>query len=471
MLPEHCRTWICPDLRPDWQLIKVKNTDQYLLRARQQPIRWSFSMAEGQALRYFTGSFTIEQVQHSCQQELDNISPRFVLDLIEKLIERNILWLSDEEAGSASELRLKPAVQWFRQSDSFWILRNPEDVTRQLQVSDRHKQAISLLNHLTPAQIVQQGTITPEELRFLLQQLATAGMLVGIEPPQPPKRKLTPLQFLFFSVPLGNPDRWLSRNVQYLAWIWTRAFSLCLLIFLSMTLIYGLQRQGEFSRMAMALWQQRDLAVTVAFGLLTLLVVSLHELGHAFTLKHYDRIVPQVGLMFMLLFPAAYVNTTDQYALTRLQRSLVVGAGVICQITLAAIGFWTWQITQTDTWLNTGAFLLMLASLFTVAINLNPLAKFDGYYLAVALTGINNLRSRSFSFYARLFRLRPASEKLQHCWILATYAPFSLAYSLSVFGFLLMRLTGWTLTNIPAIALVLLGVWAIYFYFPTTNPR
>ncbi|MDX2240741.1 MAG: hypothetical protein NW224_08670 [Leptolyngbyaceae cyanobacterium bins.302] len=471
MLPENHQTWLCPDLRPHWQLAKVKHQDQYLLRSTQQSIQWSFSVPEGHALRYFTGNFTIEQVQQFCQQELKNISPNLVLKLIETLIERNILALPETGSTASSLLQLKPVVQWFRQSDGYWILRNPEDVTRQLQVSDRHKYAIDLLIQLTPGQIVQQGHITPDEFRTLLQQLAMAGMLVSIEPPKPTKRKLTPLQLLFFTVPLGNPDRWLTQYVRYFRWIWTRLFGVCLLSFLTMTIVYGLQQQNEFAQMAIALWNQRDLALTLSFGLLALLVVSFHELGHALTLKHYNRIVPQVGLMFMLLFPAAYVNTTDQYALTRRQRSLVVGAGVICQITTAAIGFWLWQITQIGTWLHTLGFLLAVASLFTVAINLNPLAKFDGYYLAVALTGINNLRSRSFSFYAKLLRLQRPSEKLHHCWILATYAPLSLVYSLSVFGFLLMQITGWTLTHIPAIALVLLLLWAIYFYSPSTNPR
>lgn len=471
MLPESDQTWICPDLRPHWQLVKVKLQDQYLLRSTLHSTQWHFTAAEGYALRYFTGNFTVEQVQHYCQQEFDNVSPNLVIKLIEALVKHNILTFSDQASNSGSQLQLKSTIQWFQQSDGCWILRNPEDVTRQLQISDRHKTTIESLNCLTPGQLVQQGYLSATELRTLCQQLAAAGMLLGIEPPKPSRRKFTPLQLLSFTVPLGNPDAWLTHHIQYLRWVWTRCFGCCLLSFLTLTLAYGIQQQNEFTQMAIALWHQRDLALTLAFGFLALLVVSLHELGHAFTLKHYNRIVPQVGLMFMVLFPAAYVNTTDQYTLTRMRRSLVVGAGVICQITLAAIGFWLWQLTHPDTWLHILGFLLMVAALLTVALNLNPLAKFDGYYLAVALTGINNLRSRSFAFYSKLLRFQSPPEKLRDCWILATYAPFSLAYSLSVFGFLLLQITDWTVTNIPAIALVLFLLWAIYFYAPLTNPR
>ena len=112
----------------------------------------------------------------------------------------------------------------------------------------------------------------------------------------------------------------------------------------------------------------------------------------------------------------------------------------------------------------------MVASLFTVAINLNPLAKFDGYYLASAVTGINNLRGRSFMFYGHLLRLQLGPERPCDRLILAAYAPFSFLYILSVFGFLFARVIDWTLTNIPFIALVLLLLWAIYFYMPSDQP-
>jgi hypothetical protein len=111
----------------------------------------------------------------------------------------------------------------------------------------------------------------------------------------------------------------------------------------------------------------------------------------------------------------------------------------------------------------------MVAALFTVAVNLNPLAKFDGYYLAVALSGINNLRERSFKFYANLLRRHPSQEKPRDTLLLATYAPFSLLYTLLVFGSLFALVSDWTLTNIPFWALTLLSVWAIYFYWPQST--
>lgn len=462
------QTWLCPDLRNQWQLGRWQ--DGVVLRSRQTQNQWIFSTTEGYVLQHFTGQFTVEQVQQLCQQKFPTVSPALVTELIVSLIEREVL-IIDAEAPAASSLQLKPGLQWFHQADSSWIFRNPECVTHQMQVSDRHKRAIEQLGTHTPAQILQQSDLNLAEFRTLLQQLAATGMLVGTEPAKRPKRKFTPLQLLSFTVPLCNPDAWLSRYVCYLRWIWTPTFTVILSSFLVVSIVYGWRQNAEFLQMGMVLWTQQDIWLMLTFGLLIMLVISLHELGHAFTLKHFDRIVPEIGLMFMCFMPSAITNTTDQYTLKPKQRALVVGAGVICQVTIAAIGFWLWRITNAETWLHTTSYLLIAASLMTVAINLNPLAKFDGYYLAIVLTGINNLRSRSFNFYANLLRRQPLQETLRDRWILAIYAPFSLAYTLMVMGFLLTRILGWTVEHIPAIAGFFFVLWAVYYYFPSAQTR
>lgn len=120
MTLENCQNWICPDLRSHWQLVKIQNADQYILRSIREPIRWVFSVSEGYALYYFIGSFTVKQIQELCQQGLNEVSPNLVVDLIEKLIERNILLLADvdEQTSSAdnclAQYRLQLVVQWFR---------------------------------------------------------------------------------------------------------------------------------------------------------------------------------------------------------------------------------------------------------------------------------------------------------------------------------------------------------------------
>ena len=464
-------SWICPDLTTYWQLSKIRDAQQFILKALEGNRCFRFSRPEGLALQHFTGHFTVEQVQNLCCQKLgEAISPNLVVELLEKLVDLKILDLPTDNPNltpPASGPRLKPGVSWFEHPDGHWIVRNREDM-KFLQVDNRSQAAIEQLGHLPPAAIIQQQNITPAELRYLLQLLAATGMLEGTTPAKPPKRKFTPLSLLFFKVSLFNPDKWLTQHIDTLRWIWTRTFGLILCFFLAWSFAIGLSLRPEVIFTGQQLIASQGTSLILPFALLAMLVVTLHELGHAFTLKHYDGIIPEVGLLFMFLVPAAYTNTTDLYCLMRRrERSLVVAAGVICQITIAAIAFWLWR--SSANWLATASYLTMVAALFTVAINLNPLAKFDGYYLAVALSGINNLRERSFKFYANLLRRHPSQEKPRDTVLLATYAPFSLLYTLLVFGSLFAWVSDWTLTNIPFWALTLLSVWAIYFYWPQST--
>lgn len=455
--------WICPDLRPYWQLAKVKHDTRVVLRCPETGQRHVFSEREGFALRYFQGQYSVENVQQRCQSEFSLVDSQLVCQLIRKLIHKGILALDQIPPGNRP--RLKTCVQWIDHPDGYWVLRNTEDGTY-LQVSQRDQAAIAARVGDGPG---ESKPISRQKWQQLLQMLGSTGMLEGTERQKPPRGKFNPLQLLFFRIPLINPDRWLDRHIDKLRWIWTKPFSFLLLAVLSASLVTGIAQSPAILHFGGQLWSEYRAMIVVPFVLLAMLVVSIHELGHAFTLKHYGGVVPEIGLLFMCLFPAAYTNTSDSYCLSRWQRIQVVAAGVLTQMIIAAIALWLWILAVPGSSLYIGSYLLMLAAVFTIALNLNPLAKFDGYHLAVAATGINNLRTRSFKFYQRLFQGKPKRETAADAKVLALYAPLSLFYICSVFGFLFLRLSDWTLTNIPAIALFVFTIWAIYFFLLPEN--
>ena len=364
--------------------------------------------------------------------------------------------------------QLKPSIEWIDHPDGYWILRNLEDFTF-LQVGDRDRNIISQLGQIPTPDILKTHNITINELRYLLQLLAATGMLEGTKPQKPRRGKFTPFHLLFFKIPLFNPDPWLTRHINSLRWIWTREFALLLSMFLTFSLVIGLSHKSELLYQGQLLWTSYGSSLILPFSILVILVVSIHELGHAFTLKNYGGIVPEIGLLLMCLMPAAYTNTTDSYCLSRFQRVLVISAGILTQIIIAAAALLLWNITVYDTWLHLTSYLLMTAALFTIALNLNPLAKYDGYHLLVALTGINNIRSRAFSLYSNLLLGKPLEETPRDILILILYAPFSIIYIWFVFGFLLIKILDFTLTNIPTTALIILIIWAIYYYFPSNK--
>ncbi|MEM9539520.1 MAG: M50 family metallopeptidase [Cyanobacteria bacterium P01_E01_bin.42] len=487
----------CPDITVYWRIAKLRRSGQRVLVAKNAILRHAIAPPESYALQYFTGEFTTRQVQKYCEQKFRDLPPDFVVQLLDRLVDLGVIVeqslippnpslegssilpnpslerssippnppLEGGERGK-QQPTFKSCVQWIEHPEGYWILRNPEDVTY-LQIDRDTGEAIAHLGKMPAEAIAQTYPIDPAQLNYILQILAATGMLEGTHPPKPPKKKFTPLQLLYFKVPLFNPDCWLHAPAQFLNWIWTKPFFLLLLGFLATSLVFALNLRSQILYEGGILWQTQGALLIVPFGLLAMLVVTIHEFAHALTLKHYGGIVPEIGLLFMLLMPAAYTNTSDSYCLVkRRQRALVVGAGVLCQLTIGAIAFWLWHFSVDNSWLKPISYLLMVAALFTVTLNLNPMAKFDGYHLAVALTGINNLRDRSFKFYVTLLQGKGIEERSQDCGILAIYAPLSLLYLLFVFGSILRLVIYWTLDHAPITAFLLLLAWLIYFFFP-----
>ncbi|MBP0021644.1 MAG: hypothetical protein J7647_29325 [Cyanobacteria bacterium SBLK] len=477
----------CPDLTDYWRTGYLPAAQQWILTATTGTPRYYINEIESYALQHFDGDLSVGELQQSCQNQFGAaIAPNFVAGLLEKLLvwgvieeDFDLLQHCSAQVAQSEEVRsvgsglpqLKEGVEWIAHPHGHWILRNPIDITY-LQIDRRSFEAISLLNTLPPDQICDRCGIPLHQLRSLLQLLAATGMLEGTTPQKPPKKKFTPLQLLFFKVPLFNPDPWLNAPARGLAWIWTKPSFFLLLTFLTGSFVLGIHQKGELLQMGVLFWQSKGMALIVPFALLAMLVVTLHEFAHALTLKQYGGIVPDAGLLFMCLMPAAYTNTSDSYCLVkRRQRVSVIGAGIVCQLLVGAIAFWLWYLATDNSSLKGLSFLLLVASLFTITINLNPMAKFDGYYLAVAATGINNLRGRSFLLWGNWLRGKSSGEEKGKREILAIYAPFCLLYLFLVFGGLFRWLFYWILDNIPITVLFLLVAWAIYYFFPHFSNR
>ena len=345
--------------------------------------------------------------------------------------------------------KLKSTIKWIPHPGGYWILRNPEGITC-LQVDNSDKEIMSQFGLQPIADIALAYDITLEDLQYLLRMLAEMGMLEGTQSQKPPLNKFNIQQLLCFQIPLFNPDAWLSKHAGKLRWIWKWQFGFFLCALIGASVAVWLALADEVSASSQQVWATGEITTLLTFVLLILLVVCLHELGHAFTLKHYGGVVPEMGLLFLCLIPGCYTDTTDQYSLVRRkQRVLVVAAGVLVQVAIWAFSVWVWVLSESNSGWHFVSYLLMVATLVTVVFNLNPLNKFDGYYLLVALTGINNLRSRSFQFYAHLLRREQIWEESSDCWVLAAYAPVSIAYTVWILGYLLSIVVDWAVQNMP----------------------
>lgn len=176
----------------------------------------------------------------------------------------------------------------------------------------------------------------------------------------------------------------------------------------------------------------------VEFWVLLFVLGFIHESAHGLTCKHYGGEVHRMGLMFLYLAPAFFVDVTETWvSATRLQRLATIIAGIWIEMVLCGLAMLIWMNTQAGAWEHDLAYkVILITGLAVIVLNLNPLLKLDGYYLLTEILGIPDLKERSTNFASTWFQnsvLRlpvevPAVPR-RRVALFAAYAVISGAYS------------------------------------------
>ncbi len=125
-------------------------------------------------------------------------------------------------------------------------------------------------------------------------------------------------------------------------------------------------------------------------------VKIFHELGHGFTCHHFGAESHSIGLMLLVFSPTLYCDVTDSWMLpNRWQRIAIAAAGIYVEVFLSAIALFTWWYTETGVLHHLSLNLFFVTTVSTVIFNMNPLMRFDGYYIFSDLIEIPNLQHRS----------------------------------------------------------------------------
>ncbi len=239
--------------------------------------------------------------------------------------------------------------------------------------------------------------------------------------------------FLFMQVPLVNPDTFLSRTMPLMRWAFTRTFLIVWLLLVGSAIYIGASRWDELIQPIHGLLAVRNMVIMW----LTLIGLKvIHELGHAYACKNFGGHVPEMGVYLIAFTPCAYVDATACWGFPRkLHRLIVSLAGVYFELTIAALATFVWAATD-ESLLNSIAYNVMfLASSVTLLFNINPLMRYDGYYVASDLLEIPNLRQRARQYVTALAKhwllgvpmdKRPADRRLR--FILASFGICSIVY-------------------------------------------
>jgi len=129
-------------------------------------------------------------------------------------------------------------------------------------------------------------------------------------------------------------------------------------------------------------------------------ILFIHECAHAFTLKHYERKVPEWGVMIYYGTFVPFTNTSDAWMLPKWPRIMVSLAGPYVTLFLGSLAAIITFISPSEL-IASLFFKLSFISFTSVFFNLSPLMEFDGYYALMDYLEIPNLRKKAFRFWRK----------------------------------------------------------------------
>lgn len=201
--------------------------------------------------------------------------------------------------------------------------------------------------------------------------------------------------YLFFKIPLFAPQRFLAATMGT-ARALVSTVALRIYVLLSVSGLYLVSREwDEFVAAFVGFFSVEGMFV---FAIAIIFVKTLHELGHAYTAVAMGCRVPAIGIAFMVLTPMLYTDVTDAWRIgSRRKRLMIDGAGVAVELILASVATFLWPFLPPGTFKSVVLAIATTSWIMSLAINLNPFMRFDGYYLLSDFVGVQNLQSRSFA--------------------------------------------------------------------------
>ncbi len=296
-----------------------------------------------------------------------------------------VWYVLQDHAGGRSH-RFSPAAYRFiglmdgqRTVDELWDTLNEQDG----DAAPTQDEVIRLLGQLHAADVLICD-VTPDS-RELLRRHRRFERLKWKQ------RIWTPLAVRF---PLWDPDRFLTRTLPYVRFVFTRYGAWIWLLTVGTATVLAAANWSELTENIV----DRALAPQnlVLLWLVYPFVKAIHELCHGYATKVSGGEVHEIGIMLLVLVPVPYVDASSAWGFRdKHRRMLVGGIGIMAELFMGAIALFVWLSVEPGA-VHTVAYNVMLISgVSTLLFNGNPLLRFDGYYVLVDTLEIPNLGNRS----------------------------------------------------------------------------
>ncbi len=191
----------------------------------------------------------------------------------------------------------------------------------------------------------------------------------------------------------GCPDRLITALVPGFAWLFSPPVVALFLALIAVATATVYAHWDRFLATSEIVFSPSNWAWML---LAWVILKVVHEFAHGIACRRYGSEVRDVGLVFILFAPLAYVDVTSSWRLSsKWQRINVAAAGIYVELVIAAMAAIAWSRAESALAAHLLYNFVFMASLSTLVFNLNPLMRFDGYYILADLLEIPNLYPES----------------------------------------------------------------------------
>ena len=203
---------------------------------------------------------------------------------------------------------------------------------------------------------------------------------------------------------LVDPSKYFDKIIDSILFLWNpkvvkTMLGLMLLAFILVLFEYK-RFAYDFERVFFNMHD--NLAIFFIIWGISLVVIAFHECGHGLTCKYYGGEVKDMGFLLLVLQPCLYCNVNDAWLFdNKRQKIFVALAGVYTELMLAMISAYIWLFVDVGGLIGITVFVIMtMSTAQTLFFNLNPLVKFDGYYILSDYLEVPNLKQNSTSWFS-----------------------------------------------------------------------
>jgi putative peptide zinc metalloprotease protein len=129
----------------------------------------------------------------------------------------------------------------------------------------------------------------------------------------------------------------------------------------------------------------------------------LHELGHAAVCRRMGARCRQIGALLLCGTPCLYCDVTDSWRVASPhRRAAIMMAGIYVEWIIASLAAWVWLTSQPSEARMLALHVMMVCGVSTFLFNVNPLMRYDGYFVVSDLLNVTNLRTQAADAWQQL---------------------------------------------------------------------